>query len=125
VEWWALPSGVLDDDSFNDDGFEDNDGFNGGGPPDGSPPDGDEAGMQWMDLPDDLQEVTPSLDNFLGGTLSLSMYGCMQQYDTHTLSEYTEYVVLCSWGTDQGNTEQWLVFTRYDEFRQVGGWVGR
>jgi hypothetical protein len=60
----------------------------------------DDDGMEWMDLPEDLQEATPQLPGFLGGTLSLSMYGCMQQYDTHTLSQYTEYVVLCSWGTD-------------------------
>ena len=78
----------------------------------------DEMDMQWMDLPDDLQESSPTVD-FMGGTLCVSMYGCMQQYDLETLAEFTEYVVLCSWGPDADTTEQWLVFTRFQEFRDM------
>jgi len=98
-----LPKGVLEDDSFDD------------------PAEGGEGDMQWMDLPDDLQEQSPIIDDFNGGRLMLSMYGCMQQQDLETLSEFTEYVVLCSWGTpeQQGEVEQWLVFTRYEEIRDM------
>jgi len=116
--WWSLPPGVLDDDTFwqdddeggagHEDALEDQDDDFGNA--------AEELDMQWMDLPDDLQESTPMTD-YKGGTLCVSMYGCMQQYDLETLAEFTEYVILCSWGPDADTTEQWLVFTRFEEFR--------
>jgi myosin heavy subunit len=116
--WWSLPPGVLDDDTFWQDDDE-----AGGGHEDALEDYDDDFGnaaeeldMQWMDLPDDLQESTPMTD-YKGGTLCVSMYGCMQQYDLETLAEFTEYVILCSWGPDADTTEQWLVFTRFEEFR--------
>jgi len=127
LQWWGLPVGVLEDEDFSD---MVNDGASDSAKPEeakAAEPAADATGkvkqdqdMQWMDLPDDLQENTPSCD-YMGGTLTVSMYGCMQQYDLETLSEFTEYVVLCSWGpkSDPESTEQWLVFTRYSEFREM------
>ena len=50
-----LPKGVLEDDSFDD------------------PADGDEGDMQWMDLPDDLQEQSPIIDGGFGDACARAM----------------------------------------------------
>jgi hypothetical protein len=60
--------------------------------------------------------------DYLEGKLVVGVYGCMQQYDHESLSEFTEYILSCKWRPEKGAAsatdgsaikEEWLVAARF------------
>jgi hypothetical protein len=64
---------------------------------------------------------------YLDGKLVVGVYGCMQQYDHESLSEFTEYVLSCTWRPEADVLssdgviikEEWLVAARFSEFKDM------
>eukprot|EP00937_MAST-01D_sp_MAST-1D-sp2_P003748 g3748.t1 len=78
--------------------------------------------------PRDAQVAPPPLDMekvptfpYMGGDLSLSMYGTMRAYDYDAMEEVTQYVMLGQWGPEGrvDLSEYWLTAARYTEFREM------